>query len=194
MCESYQLWGSEWPVKIHRLELDYNLSNWIPSINTHFGFWILFSFTMNTTNVPVNTLVTVKDGDDVLRVRGNISQTKTVTINQYGGSTYIHLRAPGGADGWNSVTLNVDKYKMMLRIVPEEGIDALNRTFQDQVCTIFVLFSVFKVRTAYIFLQQFACCGCITPYVDICTISKFSFTSKNKYFICKFLKVNDILP
>jgi len=47
----------------------------------------------------MNILTHIKDGDTTLRISGTFGQDKTVTINQFGGVTYLHFRRPNGYGG-----------------------------------------------------------------------------------------------
>ena len=47
-------------------------------------------------DATMNILTHIKDGDTTLRISGTFGQDKTVTINQFGGVTYLHFRRPNG--------------------------------------------------------------------------------------------------
>jgi hypothetical protein len=47
----------------------------------------------------MNILEHIKEGDTTFRISGTFGQNKTVTINQFGDVTYLHLRRPNGQKG-----------------------------------------------------------------------------------------------
>ncbi|VDH94124.1 Hypothetical predicted protein [Mytilus galloprovincialis] len=80
-------------------------------------------------------LVTIKDGENLLRVTGSFGSSKTAQINNYRGVTYIHLKSPAGKTGssaWKTFTMSFAEYCDLVRMVNVEELTELCEQFQKQ--------------------------------------------------------------
>ena len=71
--------------------------------------------------MSTSVLTTVKDGDLILKISGKFGVYKTVSINSFGGQTYIHLRSPVGTEGigvtgWKTYTMNLTEWTQLVNL------------------------------------------------------------------------------
>lgn len=88
----------------------------------------------------MNTLTTIKDGNTVLKICGTFGSSKTVNVNNFGGVTYIHLRAPAtnsGGSQWKTFTMSVDEYRELTRMVNSTSLEDIDNNFRIQVSLAF---------------------------------------------------------
>jgi hypothetical protein len=81
----------------------------------------------------VNILEHIKEGDTTFRISGTFGQNKTVTINQFGGVTYLHLRRPNGYGGWKNISMTKKEYTDIVRLVDVKQLNAISANFEIQV-------------------------------------------------------------
>jgi len=93
-------------------------------------------FLTTPQKVNMNVLTTVMDGDTILKVNGTFGKSKTVTVNNFGGMTYIHLKSPKkDATGWKTFTLSLVEYRELVRMAGPTTVAAIAHNFDIQVCT-----------------------------------------------------------
>lgn len=98
----------------------------------------------------MNGLTSVYDGDAILKMHGSFGKSKTVTINNFGGVTYVHLRSPKkDATGWYTFTMSLMEYRELVKMVGLNTVDAIASNFDVQVCMILscftsILFTIYK--------------------------------------------------
>ncbi|CAG2240133.1 unnamed protein product [Mytilus edulis] len=77
---------------------------------------------------------TITNGTAVLRVRGTFGASKIVSINSFGGNTYLHLRTPKkNESGWKSYTMTVSIYKEMIMMISPDHLINIAEKFHIQV-------------------------------------------------------------
>lgn len=105
----------------------------------------------------MNGLTTVYDGATILKANGSFGKSKTVTVNNFGGVTYVHLRSPKkDAAGWNTFTISLVEYRELVKMAGPSTVAAIAQNFDLQVgrrlsCFTSVLFLIFN----FIFLLIF---------------------------------------
>lgn len=94
----------------------------------------------------MNGLSTIYDGDTILRVSGNFGKSKTVTVNNFGGVTYVHLKTPKkDSPGWKNFTMSLVEYREFIRIASPGVVAQIAQNFDVQVSLQFhLLFSIKK--------------------------------------------------
>lgn len=81
----------------------------------------------------MNILTTVTDGERILRLHGSFGQNKTVTINNYAGVTYIHLKCPKKNGGMKSFTMSMMEYRELMRLAGPTHMTSISENFDIQV-------------------------------------------------------------
>ena len=81
----------------------------------------------------VNILEHIKEGDTTFRISGTFGQNKTVTINQFGGVTYLHLKRTNGYGGWKNISMTKKEYTDIVRLVDVKQLNAISANFEIQV-------------------------------------------------------------
>lgn len=99
--------------------------------------WALDIFAQPPVLTKMNVLTTIKDGDVILKVSGNFRPSKTVSINSFGGQTYIHLRSPTDV-GWKTFTMTIREWGSPTQTLNGDELSKIEDTFMIQV-RIFVL-------------------------------------------------------
>lgn len=84
----------------------------------------------------MNTLVTIKDGDAVLRAQGKFGDNLTVGINSHNGKTWVHLRQTARNGQQKSFSIKAEEYIQLMRMVDAEAIKSLDESFEKQVSTL----------------------------------------------------------
>lgn len=88
-----------------------------------------------------NGLATIYDGENILRVSGTFGKSKTVTINNFGGVTYCHLKAPKkDAPGWNTYTMSLVEYRELVRLAGPTVVASIAQNFDVQVSYFFIIY------------------------------------------------------
>jgi len=62
-------------------------------------------------------LAHIKEGDTTFRISGTFGQNKPVTINQFGGVTYLHISRRNGYGGWKNIPMTKKEYTDKVRLV-----------------------------------------------------------------------------
>jgi hypothetical protein len=81
----------------------------------------------------MNILEHIKEGDTTFRISGTFGQNKTVTINQFGGVKYLHLRRHNGYGGWKNISMTKKEYTDIVRLVDVKQLNAISANFEIQV-------------------------------------------------------------
>ncbi|CAG2208054.1 unnamed protein product [Mytilus edulis] len=81
----------------------------------------------------MNGLTTVYDGATILKANGSFGKSKTVTVNNFGGVTYVHLRSPKkDAAGWNTFTISLVEYRELVKMAGPSTVAAIAQNFDLQ--------------------------------------------------------------
>lgn len=85
----------------------------------------------------MSELRTITDEESILRMSGTFGSSKTVSINNFGGITYIHLKCPKkSGTGWKSFTMSLTEYRELVRMAGPNQLATIAENFEIQVCEV----------------------------------------------------------
>lgn len=70
----------------------------------------------------MNYLTQIKDGDASLRLSGTFGLDKTVTINSFGGTLYLHLKRPNQMCGFKTFSMTKQEYSNLVTLIDVDKI------------------------------------------------------------------------